>query len=91
MLLIINIIFEYGEISEILKMGLLSPVYKTKGTKQQASNYRGITVLPVISKIIETIIKNRSLSSAHAVLLTLMLPILKPNPDVSSLSKSGLI
>jgi hypothetical protein len=29
--------------------------------------------------------------SAHAVLLTLMLPIFKPNPDVSSLSKSGLI
>jgi hypothetical protein len=49
-----------GEIPEILKMGLLSPVYKKKGTKQQASNYRGITVLPVISKIIETIIKNRS-------------------------------
>ena len=58
--LFINIIFECGEIPEILKMGLLSPVYKKKGTNQQASNYRGITVLPVISKIIETIIKNRS-------------------------------
>ena len=60
LILFINIIFECGEIPEILKMGLLSPVY-TKGTKQQqASNYRGITVLPVISKIIETIIKNIS-------------------------------
>ena len=58
--LFINIIFECGEIPEILKMGLLSPVYKKKGTKQQASNYRGITVLPMISKIIETIIKNKS-------------------------------
>ena len=36
--LFINIIFECGEIPEILKMGLLSPVYKKKGTKQQASN-----------------------------------------------------
>jgi hypothetical protein len=60
LILFINSIFEYGEIPEILKMGLLSPVYKNKGTKQQASNYRGITVLPVISKIIETIIKNRT-------------------------------
>jgi hypothetical protein len=43
--LFINIIFECGEIPEILKIGLLSPVYKKKGTKQQASNYRDITVL----------------------------------------------
>ena len=60
LVLFINIIFECGDIPEILKMGLLSPVYKKKRTKQQASNYRDITVLPVISKIIETIIKNRS-------------------------------
>jgi hypothetical protein len=33
----------------------------------------------------------RAISSAHAVLLMLMLPISKPNLDVSSLSKSGLI
>ena len=35
-------------------------MYKEKGTTQQTSTYRGIAVLPVISKIIETIIKNRS-------------------------------
>ena len=35
-------------------------MYKKKGTTQQASTYRGIAVLPVISKIIETIIRNRS-------------------------------
>jgi hypothetical protein len=31
----------------------------------------------------------RAISSAHAVLLTLMLPIFKPNPDPSTLSESG--
>ena len=53
-------IFERGGIPESLKMGLLTPIFKNKGTKQQAVNYRGITVLPVIGKIIETIIKNRT-------------------------------
>ncbi|VDI66368.1 Hypothetical predicted protein [Mytilus galloprovincialis] len=41
-------------------MGLLTPVFKNKGTRQQATNYRGITVLPVIGKIIETVIKERT-------------------------------
>lgn len=56
----INNIFMNGKIPETLKMGLLRPVFKNKGTKQQAIYYRGITVLPVISKIIETIIKQRT-------------------------------
>jgi len=41
-------------------MGLLTPVFKNKGTRQQAINYRGITVLPVIGKIVETVIKCRT-------------------------------
>jgi hypothetical protein len=41
-------------------MGLLTPVFKNKGTRQQAINYRGITVLPVIGKIMETVIKCRT-------------------------------
>jgi hypothetical protein len=41
-------IFERGGIPESLKMGLLTPIFKNKGTKQQAVNYRGITVLPVM-------------------------------------------
>ena len=40
-------------------------MYKKKGTTQQTSTYRGIAVLPVISKIIETIIKNRSQNRAQ--------------------------
>jgi len=60
--MLIGEIFERGGIPESLKMGLLTPIFENKGTKQQAVNYRGITVLPVIGKIIETtcIIKNRT-------------------------------
>ena len=42
-----------------MKVGLLTPIFKNKGLKTQATNYRGIAVLPVISKIIEAIIKVR--------------------------------
>jgi hypothetical protein len=44
-----------GIVSEILKLGLLTPVFKNKGSNKCAVNYRGITVTPVIQKIIETI------------------------------------
>jgi hypothetical protein len=59
LLLLINNIFRTGEIPDSLKIGLLSPIYKNKGSKHDATNYRGITVLPVLSKIIESIIKVR--------------------------------
>jgi hypothetical protein len=58
-LLINNEIFRQGRVPETLKAGLLTPIFKNKGLKTQATNHRGITVLPVISKIVETIIKER--------------------------------
>ena len=58
-LLITNDIFRQGRVLEMLKAGLLTPIFKNKGLKTQATNHRGITVLPVISKIVETIIKER--------------------------------
>ena len=56
---IINQIFRNGYIPGLLKTGLLTPVFKRKGNKNNSSNYRGITVLPVVCKIIEVIIKER--------------------------------
>lgn len=52
-------VFEFGTTSYILKTGLLFPVYKNKGDQRDAKFYRGITITPVLSKIIEKIIKNR--------------------------------
>ena len=53
LLVITNEIFRYGKVPETLKTGILTPIFKTKGLKSQVTNYRGITVLPVISKIVE--------------------------------------
>ncbi|CAG2256611.1 unnamed protein product [Mytilus edulis] len=41
------------------KIGTLFPVFKNKGDARYAKNYRGITVTPIYSKIIEKIIKLR--------------------------------
>ena len=59
LLVITNEIFRQGKVPETLKVGLLTPIFKNKGLKSQATNNKGITVLPEISKIVETIIKER--------------------------------
>ncbi|KAH3839848.1 hypothetical protein DPMN_113285 [Dreissena polymorpha] len=56
---IINIIFSNREISTCLKRGILTPVLKKKGVTNKVGNYREITVLPTLCKIIETILRNR--------------------------------
>ena len=40
-------------------LGTLTPVFKKKGQKCESRNYRGITVLPVLGKLLELIIRNR--------------------------------
>ena len=56
---VIQQIFDQECIPESLKQGLLTPVYKNKGSNKDAKNYRGIAITPVISKIIEVLLKNR--------------------------------
>ncbi|CAC5417514.1 unnamed protein product [Mytilus coruscus] len=59
LLRLINLVFKHGCIPDILKKGLLTPVFKNKGDRCHAANYIGITVLPVVNKIIEAIIRDR--------------------------------
>jgi hypothetical protein len=56
---IYNTMLNNGEVPNVIKKGLLSPVIKKKGSKKLANYYRGITVLPVLNKILEAIIKLR--------------------------------
>ncbi|CAC5378097.1 unnamed protein product [Mytilus coruscus] len=56
---LINIIFKESKVPDMLKEGLLTPVFKNKGEKNIATNFRGITALPVLNKVIETIVKVR--------------------------------
>ena len=51
--------FRLGLIPEILKTGLLTPVFKNKGSGKFATNYRGITIMPVLLKLIEIVAKAR--------------------------------
>ena len=55
----INHIFQEGVVPDSLKTGILTPIYKNKGDKNNSKNYRGITVLPVLGKVIECILRNR--------------------------------
>jgi adenine-specific DNA methylase len=55
----INQIFKTGEVPNMLKRGLLTPIFKNKGSKKVSTYYRGITILPVMNKIIEATIKLR--------------------------------
>lgn len=56
---LLNFSFEYAFIPDVLKIGLLFPVFKNKGDFKNAKNYRGITVTPIYSKIVEKIVKIR--------------------------------
>ena len=56
---LINSILKTGQIPDILKVGLVTPIFKNKGDKNNSTNYRGITVMPAISKIMETILRER--------------------------------
>ena len=42
---------------DCMKLGVLTPVFKRKGSNLDAKNYRGITITPTISKILESIIR----------------------------------
>ena len=56
---IINCIFKSGVLPDTLENGLLMPIFKNKGSRLNAKYYRGITVLPVLCKLIDSIIKAR--------------------------------
>ena len=82
----VNASFEHCHVSDILKIWTLTPIFKNKGDILNSKNYRGITITPTISKIIETILKNR----INTVILNLQNPLQrgfteKTAPLISSL------
>ena len=46
-----------GKVPDCLKTSLISPVFKNKGSKKESKNYHGITVTPVLSKIVELLLR----------------------------------
>ena len=55
---LLNYMIEEKHVAPVLKEGLLTTIFK-KGDKSDPSNYRGITVTPVIFKILEHILNER--------------------------------
>ena len=55
---ITNSLYRAGALTDYLKTGVLTPIYKKKGSSTAAKNYRGITILPTITKILETVLKD---------------------------------
>ena len=48
-----------GIVSDSLKLGVPTPVLKRKGSNLEAKHYRGITVTPILSKVLETVLSER--------------------------------
>ena len=55
---LINLSFDTGEFPNCLKLAKVIPVYK-KGDQQECNNYRPISLLSNISKLIEKLLYNR--------------------------------
>lgn len=46
-------IFKAGNMPRSLKLGLFTPVFKMKFSSLDVKNYRGITILTILSKLLE--------------------------------------
>ena len=55
---LINLLFDTADFSNCLKLANVIPVYK-KGDQQECNNYRPISLLSNISKLIEIVLYNR--------------------------------
>ncbi|MES9904479.1 MAG: reverse transcriptase domain-containing protein [Sedimenticola sp.] len=56
---VINAILSTNSVPDCMKLGTLNPIFKNKGSVKQSGNYRGITITPTITRLLETILKNR--------------------------------
>lgn len=58
---LINLCFEQGTFPTALKQAVITPVYKS-GSRADSSNYRPISVLPSLSKVVERVINQRMIN-----------------------------
>ena len=54
-----NKILDTGDLPEDWLTGLIIPIYKNKGSKDDANNYRGITLLSCLGKLFTSILNHR--------------------------------
>ena len=54
-----NKVLDTGEIPDDWLTGMIIPIYKNKGSKEDANNYRGITLLSCVGKLFTAILNQR--------------------------------
>ena len=63
---LMNSILQTGHVPPQLKQGILTPVLKKKKDATLPTNYRGITVLSIIGKVLERVLQNRTKTQMEA-------------------------
>ena len=56
---IFNLSISNGYVPQQWKTAKITPIYKGKGTTKEAGNFRPISIIPTIAKIIEAFIKSQ--------------------------------
>ena len=54
-----NLVLSSGKIPEDWAIGVIKPLYKNKGSTEDANNYRGITLLSCFGKVFTSLVNNR--------------------------------
>ena len=54
-----NIIYDQGTVPSAWTTGIIKPIYKQKGNKQEPDNYRPITILSCLGKLFTSVLNNR--------------------------------
>ena len=60
-----NVVLETGIVPDIWCKGLIMPLYKNKGSKDDPDNYRGITLLSCLGKLFTACLNNRISEYVH--------------------------
>ena len=60
-----NIVLDSGLIPESWCVGIITPIYKGKGSRVDADNYRGITLLSCVGKLFTSLINKRLSDYVH--------------------------
>ena len=60
-----NLCYGQGEIPEDWRLGMIVPIWKGKGSRQDPEKYRGITILSQVLKVMERIIDRRLRAQAE--------------------------
>ena len=69
MTLLMNCIFDQGKVIDAVKIGVLTTVFKNKDSKKDAKECERYKKIPIITKIVEILLRGFNLNRSKAVVL----------------------